>query len=125
MPDWLISFPALWARILDHLFRDWYTIGFKVIFPPLFYGFHGWLATWMAVWALFHPYEAKFIPYTRIQLPLTPGIFPKRRSKLAQAVAGTVTQTLLTAEDIKAKAEGLVTEHNIYVSIDLFLDTVL
>lgn len=59
------------------------------------------------------------------RLPWSPGIFPKRRSKLAQAVAATITDTLLTPADIKAKAETLVTESNIYLSIDLFVDSVL
>jgi uncharacterized membrane protein YheB (UPF0754 family) len=44
---------------------------------------------------------------------------------LAQAVAATVTDTLLTAADIKAQAELLVTEQNIYTSVDLFVDSVL
>jgi uncharacterized membrane protein YheB (UPF0754 family) len=99
------------------------SIFWKVIFPPVFYGFHGWLATWMAVAALFRPYNPIYI--FGFQLPLTPGIFPKRRSKLAQAVAATVTDTLLTASDIKAKAETLVTEQNIYIAIDLFIESVL
>ncbi len=93
--------------------------------PPVLYGVHGFLATWMAVWALFHPYQAKFIPGTKIQLPLTPGIFPKRRSKLAQAVASTVTDTLLTTSDMRDKVERLLTESNIYISIDIFIESVL
>jgi len=97
----------------------------KFVFPPVFYGIHGWIATRMAVAALFRPYEAWFIPGTEIQLPLTPGIFPKRQHKLAQAVAATVTDTLLTPADIKEKAEALVTEENIYKSIDLFIESVL
>lgn len=79
----------------------------------------------MAVKLLFHPYEAVYFPGTRWQLPLTPGIFPKRRAKLAQAVASTVTETLLTPADIKAKAEVLLTEENIYLSVDLFVESVL
>lgn len=95
----------------------------KFIFPPIMYGLHGWVATWLAITLLFHPYQPKFI--WGWQVPLTPGIFPKRRSKLAQAVASTITETLLTPRDIKAQAEVLVTEKNIYTAIDIFLDTVL
>lgn len=107
------------------LFASWDSFGLKVLLPPVLYGIHGYGATWMAVAALFHPYEAKFIPYTKIQIPLTPGIFPKNQAKLAQAVAATVTDTLLTPEDIKAKAETLLTENNIYLSVDLFVESVL
>jgi uncharacterized membrane protein YheB (UPF0754 family) len=101
------------------------SVFWKILVPPILFALHGYGATWMAVAALFRPYEAKFIPYTGVQLPLTPGIFPKRRAKLAQAVAATVTDTLLTPADIKAKAETLLTENNIYLSVDLFVESVL
>src|ERR1700733_13645604 len=93
------------------------------IFPPVMYGIHGFVATWMAILMLFHPYK----PWTIFgwQLPLTPGIFPKRQGKLAQAVAATITETLLTTGDIKAQAELLITEQNLYASVDIFIDTVL
>lgn len=97
----------------------------NVLLPPLLYGLHGWAATWCAVKMLFRPYNPKFIPFTDIQIWFTPGIFPKRQSKLAQAVATTITDTLLTPADIKKRAEELVTEENIYKAIDKFFDTVL
>jgi uncharacterized membrane protein YheB (UPF0754 family) len=108
---------------LEALFVNPQIMFWKVFFPPLVYSFHGWFATRMAIAALFRPYDAIMIG--SYQLPLTPGIFPKRRSKLATAVAATVTDTLLTATDIKAQAETLVTEQNIYVSVDMFVDSVL
>jgi uncharacterized membrane protein YheB (UPF0754 family) len=79
----------------------------------------------MAIALLFHPYEAWYFPFTKWQLPMTPGIFPKRRPKLAQAVASTVTDTLLTTADIKAQVETLLTEENIYASINGVITAVL
>jgi uncharacterized membrane protein YheB (UPF0754 family) len=117
-----------WITINWHfnsLLSDSNSIFWHIIVPPLLGGIHGFAATWMAVWFLFRPYEAKFIPGTRIQLPLTPGIFQKRRSKLSQAVAATVTETLLTTADIRAKVETLLTESNIYLAVDLFIESVL
>lgn len=104
-----------------------FTLAFflKYIFPPLFYAFHGWAATWMAIAALFRPYEAWYFPFTKVQIPCTPGIFPKRRHKLATAVAGTITETLLTTEDVKRQVETLVTEQNIYLAVDGFVEAVL
>ncbi|MCA9815783.1 MAG: DUF445 family protein [Candidatus Obscuribacterales bacterium] len=96
-----------------------------VLVPPILFGFHGWIATYCAVKMLFRPYNAWFIPGTKIQVPLTPGIFPKRQAKLSQSVATTITDTLLTPQDIKAKAEELVTQENIYRTVDLFIDSVL
>ncbi len=101
------------------------TIVVKYIFPPVFYAFHGYIATAMAIAALFRPYEAWFVPFTNWQIPCTPGIFPKRRNKLAQAVAGTITDTLLTTEDVKRQVETLVTEQNIYLAVDKFVDAIL
>jgi uncharacterized membrane protein YheB (UPF0754 family) len=91
----------------------------------LFYAFHGWIATKMAIWALFHPYNAWRIPGTNWIVPGTPGIFPKRRDKLARAVASTVTETLLTSEDIKLQAETLVTEENIHIATDALVESIL
>lgn len=91
----------------------------------MFYALHGWLATWMAIIALFRPYEAWYFPFTTWQLPWTPGIFPKRRHKLAQHVASTITDTLLTNEDVKVQVESLVTEQNIYLAVNGFVDAIL
>ncbi|HNG19307.1 MAG TPA: DUF445 family protein [Candidatus Obscuribacter sp.] len=107
------------------LFQSQEAIIWKVIVPPILYFAHGYLATWMAVAALFRPYDAYFVPFTKIQLPLTPGIFPKRRAKLAQTVAGTITDTLLTPQDIKGQVEHLLTEDNIRLTIGLLVDSVL
>lgn len=109
----------------EALFLSQSTIIWKVVVPPVLYFAHGYLATWMAVAALFRPYEAHYLPFTKWQLPLTPGIFPKRRAKLAQAVAGTITDTLLTPADIKSQVEHLLTEENIHLTIGLFFDSVL
>lgn len=105
------------------LFANYYTVFWKVAFPPFIYSLHGWFATKMAIAALFRPYNPHYL--FGYQLPLTPGIFPKRRDKLAQAVASTVTEKLLTPADIKAQAELLVTEETIFMSIDMFVDSVL
>jgi uncharacterized membrane protein YheB (UPF0754 family) len=107
------------------LFASQDAIILKILVPPILYFLHGYGATIMAVAALFRPYEAWYIPFTKIQLWFTPGIFPKRRAKLAQAVATTVTETLLTPADITDKVEHLLTAENIYLTIDMFVDAVL
>lgn len=79
----------------------------------------------MAVAALFHPYETWYWPGTKIAMPLTPGIFPKRKNKLAESVAGTVTDTLLTPADISQRVETLVTEENLILAADAVIDSIL
>ncbi len=93
-------------------------------FQPLFYSLHGWLATEMALWLLFHPYEAKYVPGTRWRLPLTPGILPRGRENLFNSIAETVTTTLLTEADIHKQAERLITEDNLLACINAILDSV-
>jgi uncharacterized membrane protein YheB (UPF0754 family) len=104
----------LWTSLLKPVF--W--------FQPLFYCLHGWLATEMALWMLFHPYEAQYIPGTRIQLPLTPGILPRGRENLFQSIAHTVTTTLLTEEDIHRQTEKLITEETLVRCIEALLESV-
>jgi uncharacterized membrane protein YheB (UPF0754 family) len=103
--------------------NDFWQYFWLYAFPIFFYALHGWGATWMALTMLFHPYEAKYILGWKV--PFTPGIFPSRRSKLSQAVAGTITETLLTTSDIRAQVENLLTEENIYISVDGIVDAVL
>jgi uncharacterized membrane protein YheB (UPF0754 family) len=93
-------------------------------FQPVFYAIHGWLATEMAIWLLFHPYEAKFIPGTKIQIPLTPGIMPRGRANLSQSIADTVTSTLLTESDLHQQAEKMITEENLIRCIEAILDSI-
>ncbi len=101
------------------------TFAVKVVFPLVYFTFHGYVATAMAVLALFRPYEPWYFPYTQWQLPLTPGIFPKRQAKLAENVSTTITNTLLTNADIKTQVETLLTEKNILAAISLFVDATL
>jgi uncharacterized membrane protein YheB (UPF0754 family) len=112
--------------LIEHLVHNWthiiaepWLIWWLLIFPPVLFGIHGWLATEMAIWALFRPYEPLW------GMPWAQGIFPKRRAKLATAVASTITETLLTTKDIRHQTELLVTEANIYKAIDAFTESVL
>jgi uncharacterized membrane protein YheB (UPF0754 family) len=119
--DWLHAFQPY----LERLTATPSAFAWKVLAPPVLYGLHGWIATRMAVAALFHPYETWYWPGTRIAMPLTPGIFPKRKNKLAESVAGTVTDTLLTPIDISQRVETLVTEENLILAADAVIDSIL
>lgn len=119
--DWLHALQPY----LERLAGTPNAFAWKVVAPPVLYGLHGWIATRMAVAALFHPYETWYWPGTKIAMPLTPGIFPKRKNKLAESVAGTVTDTLLTPVDISQRVETLVTEENLILAADAVIDSIL
>ncbi|WP_373533492.1 DUF445 family protein [Vampirovibrio sp.] len=93
-------------------------------FQPLFYALHGWLATEMAIWMLFHPYKAQFIPGTGLQIPFTPGILPRGRTHLFESIASTVTRSLLSESDLHQQAEKLITPANLVRGIEALVDSV-
>lgn len=93
-------------------------------FQPCFYALHGWLATEMAIWLLFHPYEAKYFPGTSVNIPLTPGIMPRGRDNLSQSIADTVTSTLLTEADIHQQAGRIIHEENLVRCIEALLESI-
>lgn len=97
----------------------------RPFFQPLIGAFHGWFATRMVVVMLFRPYQAYFLPGTTIRIPFTPGIFPSRKRALAENIARTVTQTLLTPEDIQARTDRFVTEENLAKAVGVVLETFL
>jgi uncharacterized membrane protein YheB (UPF0754 family) len=93
-------------------------------FQPVFYALHGYVATEMALMMLFRPYEPWYLPGTKIQLPFTPGIFPRGQHKLSVAIATTITETLLTPEDLRRQTAKLVTEENIRRALDALIDSI-
>lgn len=92
---------------------------------PLIGTVHGWFATKMVVIMLFRPYTPRYFPGTRKKLPFTPGIFPSRQRAVAQNIATTVTETLITPEDLQAKLKDWITEEGLYTAVGAIIDTVL
>lgn len=97
----------------------------RPFFQPMIGAFHGWFATRMVVVMLFRPYKAYYLPGTRIKILFTPGIFPSRKRALAENIARTVTQTLLTPADIQARTDRFVTEDNLKRVVEVVVDTLL
>lgn len=97
----------------------------RPFFQPLIGAFHGWFATRMVVVMLFRPYKAYYWPGTQQRIPFTPGIFPTRKKALAENIARTVTETLLTPQDIQSQTDKVITEANIVQVVSVVLDTML
>ena len=55
----------------------------------------GGITNAVAVWMLFHPYEARGLGYFKLQ-----GAIPKNKARLAKSIGKTVGQRLLTEEDL-------------------------
>lgn len=77
------------------------------IFPPLLGGIIALSTNWLAIKMLFRPHKAKYV--FGIQLPFTPGLIPKERSRLAKKLAEAVSTRLLTPEVLAAELSNLST----------------
>jgi len=72
---------------------------FKIVMTLLISGAIGYFTNYIAVKMLFRPRTEKHIFGRRV--PFTPGIIPKNRSRLAKALGRTVSEQLLTGDDLK------------------------
>ncbi|MBC7472804.1 MAG: DUF445 family protein, partial [Candidatus Sericytochromatia bacterium] len=97
----------------------------RPFFQPIIGAFHGWFATRMVVVMLFRPYNTHYFPITKKRIPFTPGIFPSRKKELARNISRTVTESLLTPQDIKSKVDNFITEKSLYSMVDVTIDTML
>jgi len=77
------------------------------ILPPIVGSAIGFTSDTLAIKMLFRPYRPWFI--FGKQVPLTPGLFPRGQARFAQQVATTLTDKLLTPEEIKSIARRLLT----------------
>jgi uncharacterized membrane protein YheB (UPF0754 family) len=66
--------------------------------PPLAGALIGYATNYLAVWMLFHPRTQ--IRVWRRKLPFTPGLIPRERSRLAEVIADTVQQRLLSGREL-------------------------
>lgn len=69
------------------------------ITAPLIGAVIGYSTNWIAIKMMFRP--RKEIKIGKLNLPFTPGIIPKNRENIAHAVASTITNNLLTEEDLR------------------------
>lgn len=72
---------------------------YSIIAGPLIGAVIGYITNWIAVKMMFRP--LKPIRIGKFTLPFTPGIIPKNKGRLAEAIGNTISNDLLTDEDIK------------------------
>lgn len=72
---------------------------YSIIIRPLIGAGIGYVTNWIAVKMMFRPlHPMKIGKYT---LPFTPGIIPKNQPKLAESIGSTISNNLLTDNDLK------------------------
>ena len=77
---------------------DWLLLTIKIASGPVVGAIIGFFTNWLAVKMLFRPYKAKHIG--KLRIPFTPGIIPKRKTALANALGKVVGTKLITTSDL-------------------------
>lgn len=87
------------------------------IIAPLLDGVIGYITNDIAIRMLFRPHTAKYV--FGIHIPFTPGIIPKEKKRIAEAIGGVISENLmnkevlekyLLSEDMVEKIRGAVEE---------------
>lgn len=66
------------------------------IIAPLLGGVIGYITNDIAIRMLFRPHKAKYV--FGIHIPFTPGIIPKEKGRIAEAVGGVISENLMNKE---------------------------
>ena len=75
-------------------------MNYYILIRPLIGAGIGYITNWIAVKMLFRPLHP--IKLGKFTLQFTPGIIPKNKSRLAEAIGNSISKNLLTDEDLKA-----------------------
>ena len=73
-------------------------MGFEILVPPIVGGVIGYITNDIAIKMLFRPRKAKFIG--KWQIPFTPGLIPKEKSRIAGSIGNVISKQLLDSETL-------------------------
>lgn len=71
-------------------------IELSYLLGPLSGGIIGYFTNWLAIKMLFRPHQPKYI--TGMKVPFTPGLIPKERKRIAEAVGTSISENLMNKE---------------------------
>ena len=63
---------------------------------PLTGGVIDYFTNWLAIKMMFRPHKAKYI--FGIKIPFTPGLMPKEKGRLAEAIGSSISENLINRE---------------------------
>lgn len=72
------------------------NIELSYLLGPLTGGIIGYFTNWLAIKMMFRPHQPKYI--FRMKVPFTPGLIPKERGRLAEAVGNSISENLMNKE---------------------------
>ncbi|WP_456435964.1 DUF445 family protein [Thermovibrio ammonificans] len=89
------------------------------ILPPAVGAFIGYFTNYLAIKMLFWPRRPYYL--FGIKLPLTPGLIPSKREKLAEAIGKVVKENLLTEETLRKRLNEERVRESLTQLVDSFL----
>ena len=72
------------------------NIEYTYLLGPLTGGIIGYFTNWLAIKMMFRPHQPKYL--FGIKIPFTPGLIPKERERIAEAVATSISENLMNKE---------------------------
>lgn len=69
---------------------------FSYVLTPALGGIIGYITNDIAIRMLFRPHKAKY--FCGIHIPFTPGIIPKEKGRIAEAIGGVISENLMNKE---------------------------
>lgn len=72
------------------------NIEYTYLLGPLTGGIIGYFTNWLAIKMMFRPHQPKYL--FGIKIPFTPGLIPKERGRIAEAVATSISENLMNKE---------------------------
>ncbi len=91
--------------------------------PPVLGAFIGYITNWLAIKMLFRPFEEKRI--FGIKVPFTPGLIPKRRKEIAEAIAKTVEEHILPQDKLVQLFEKSNYKERLHKRVELVIDDII
>ncbi|RUM56943.1 MAG: DUF445 domain-containing protein [Persephonella sp.] len=97
---------------------------FKFILFVFIGAFIGYITNYLAIKMLFRPYRKVYL-FNKIPLPFTPGVIPKERENISEAIAETLEKYILTEEKLKEILEKTDYRTTLKKSIENSLDEII
>lgn len=72
------------------------SVELSYLLGPLTGGIIGYFTNWLAIKMMFRPHKAKYI--FGMKIPFTPGLMPKEKGRLAEAIGSSISENLMNRE---------------------------
>lgn len=96
-------------------------IEYQYIMGPAICAVIGFITNDIAIRMLFRPHTAKYL--FGMKIPFTPGIIPKEKERIAEAIGGVISQNLMNQEVLQRYLLSDDMTQKVRTSVEEFLDT--